>query len=120
MVIGLESFETVKSKTNIIDQNKELQKELAKLSKGLDETGLKFLIKQAGALIHNQKVVELNKEKIKSAKKQASKTVGKKPGDTPLVKIDEADDYSNFIVVANNYRNFFALDEFLECILAHL
>jgi ribosomal protein L23 len=95
-----------KSKDKQASQKNELQDELKKLIKDLDEEGLVFMIQQAHVLLHNMQVERVNEE---IRKLQAKKHVGGKGASSDKYTIDvkEADDDSHFIIVINNSRNFF-------------
>lgn len=95
-----------KPKGKQVLQKNELQNELKKLTKDLNEEGLIFLIQQAQVLLHNMQVEKVNEE---LRKLQAKAHVGGKgtSSDKYTIDVKEADDDSHFIIVINKARNFF-------------
>lgn len=84
--------------------------ELREAASGLDADGIRQLIRQAAVLKHNMRVLKEHEER----KKMATVDILRKgSGLTNKTTIDvkEADDGSSFIIIINNARNFFALDE---------
>ncbi len=84
--------------------------ELRTAAAGLDADGIRTLIRQAAVLKHNMRVTKEHAERKKMA---TVDTMRKGGGVTNKTTIDvkEADDGSSFIIIINNARNFFALDE---------
>jgi len=95
----------------------ELMIQLSKLAKELNGEGLAFLVKQALVLRHNMQVDEIRDSLSKTS---AAKGKGKKPSkaraarkgaDKYSIDLVEGENSRNFILVVNNSRNFFSLDE---------
>jgi ribosomal protein L7/L12 len=95
-----------------------LLKQLSAIAGELNEEGLAFLVKQALVLRHNMQVDEIRENLGKAAaspKSARGKTAAEKPArkgaDKRSVDIVEGENGRNFILVINNYRNFFSLEE---------
>ncbi len=98
-----------KKKTSPDSRKKELRKELQSLVKLLNEEQLESLVGQAQILVHNARVVEEYRENRKRAE-EYTKGTGK-TAKRQKVRIEESDDDTYFVIVANNYRNFIELSE---------
>jgi len=77
---------------------------------GLDAEGIRHLIRQAAVLKHNMGVMKDHAERKKMATVDAMRKGGGVSNKT-TIDVKEADDGSSFILIINNARNFFALDE---------
>ena len=84
--------------------------ELRAAASGLDADGIRQLIRQAAILKHNAKVLNEHQEKKKMATVDAIRR-GTGVANKTTIDVKEADDGSSFIIIINNARNFFALDE---------
>jgi hypothetical protein len=94
--------------------NKKLIKELTGLLSQIDTEGLLYLKQQAGVIIHNQAVNELNDARamVPAGKKAPAKTAAKKaPAKKPPVGIHVEQSGKNFIIVTEKSRSFFSLAE---------
>ncbi|HSV96869.1 MAG TPA: hypothetical protein VLM75_08045 [Spirochaetota bacterium] len=76
----------------------------------LDAEGIRHLIRQAAVLKHNMRVMKDHTERKKMATGDAVRKGGGVSNKT-AIDVKEADDNSSFIIIINNARNFFALDE---------
>lgn len=87
-----------------------LIKNLQGLVKGIDEEGIKFLISQAEVLARRAAAGNDAKDQRKA---QIAEQISNKGtlSNKYTITVKEADDKSNFIIVINNARNFFTLDE---------
>jgi hypothetical protein len=90
-------------------KQKQLLDELKKLIIKIDETGLKFLIRQAKVLINNQGVLERANKTSKAGSSKATKP--RKGGGKDSIEVTEGKDNSYFVLAVNNSRNFFSLEE---------
>ncbi|RPI95966.1 MAG: hypothetical protein EHM32_04375 [Spirochaetales bacterium] len=84
--------------------------ELRAAVSGLDAEGIRHLIRQAAVLKHNMGVMKDHAERKKMATVDAMRKGGGVSNKT-TIDVKEADDGSSFILIINNARNFFALDE---------
>ena len=87
-----------------------LTDQLMKLSKDINEEGLKFLIQQAHVILHNMQVERINDEirKLKKMERVSSKIPGL---NIPSIDIREAENKGHFILIINRARKFLVLDE---------
>ena len=97
-----------KSKQN--SEKNELLNQLKKLIKDLNEEGLLYMIKQAQVLLYNIQVEKINEERRRLATSDQMRGKTAK-SDKYTIDIKEADDDSHFIIIINNYRNFFDREE---------
>ena len=83
--------------------------ELTRAATGLSENDIRQLIRQAEILKHNARVLKEHEER----KAMAGEAVrqGVTPANKTDIDVKEADDGSSFIIIINNARNFFSLDE---------
>ena len=101
------------------DHKEELLKELNKLTKGIDEEGLEFLVNQTKILLHNMQINKVNKElhKLEEIDREIKKV---KPGkdsaagtevetDERAVAVEESGD--NFILILGTSRKFLNRNE---------
>ncbi len=91
-------------------QKKKLLAELVKISTELDEKGLSFLIQQARVLEHNLQVERIGRDRKKADIVDQIRQKSTR-SDKRTIDVKEADDGSSFVLIINNARNFFALDE---------
>ncbi len=91
-------------------QENPLLAELREAASGLDADGIRQLIRQAAILKHNAKVLKEHQERKKMATVDAIRQ-GTGVTNKTTIDVKEADDGSSFIIIINNARNFFALDE---------
>jgi len=89
---------------------KTLLQQLMKISGELDEKGITFLIQQARVLEHNLQVERIGRDrkktKIVDQIRQKSTRSNKN-----TIDVKEADDGSYYILIINEARNFFTLEE---------
>ncbi|MCU0845862.1 MAG: hypothetical protein MUC76_13165 [Spirochaetes bacterium] len=84
--------------------------ELRAAASGLDAEGIRHLIRQAAVLKHNLGVMKDHADRKKMATVDAMRK-GSGVSNKTTIDVKEADDGSSFILIINNARNFFALDE---------
>ncbi|MCU0821814.1 MAG: hypothetical protein MUC95_04985 [Spirochaetes bacterium] len=95
------------------DEKKKLITDLTALMEGINESGLKFLIRQAEVLIYNMKIEQVNSEiqKLSIDRSKSPRSAIDKNKDRAAMEIIESDNGSSFIFVINKTRKFFTLDE---------
>ena len=95
------------------DEKKKLLADLKAVIEDINESGLKFLIRQTEILLHNMKVEQVNAEiqNLTIDKSKTPKTAADKNKDRASMEIIESDNSSSFIFVINRTRKFFTLDE---------
>lgn len=84
--------------------------QLCEAASALDAEGIRQLIRQAVVLEHNAKVLKEHQQRKKMATVDAMRQ-GAGLTNKTAIDVKEADDGSSFIIIINNARNFFALDE---------
>ncbi|HON79270.1 MAG TPA: hypothetical protein PK544_12315 [Spirochaetota bacterium] len=103
-------------KTAISKEKKALLGDLAKIAESLEEESIKFLIAQGQVMLQNKKIQEIRAER--KERKPAEPIEGKigpgrkfKGSDKESIDIVESASGSSFVLLINNYRNFFDRDE---------
>jgi hypothetical protein len=106
---------SAKSKTQAKQspQRIKLKKELVNYIDRIDDEGLIFLLKQAHVLIHNIEVDKINREivELESVRSKSKKPAAQKQAASSAVDIKPSSDNKTFIIVINNARKIFSLDE---------
>ncbi len=87
-----------------------LADQLVKLSKDMNEEGLKFLIQQAQVILHNMQVEKINEE---MRKLDTMDRVSRKSPELDVGRVDiqEAANKNHFILIINRARKFLVLEE---------
>jgi hypothetical protein len=94
-------------------QRARLERELKAYVAKIDEEGLIFLLKQAHVILHNMEVDKINREIVElegTKQKGKSKTAGTVVSRS-LVEIKPSSDNKSFIIVFDNSRKIFDLQE---------
>ncbi|HQP50066.1 MAG TPA: hypothetical protein PKX12_15180 [Spirochaetota bacterium] len=106
-------------KPAISKEKKALLADLAKIADSLEEESIKFLVAQGQVMLQNKKIQEIRAEqKERTERKPAEPIEGKigpgrkfKGSDKESIDIVESASGSSFVLLINNYRNFFDRDE---------
>jgi hypothetical protein len=90
-----------------------LEKDLKGLVGKINDEGLVFLLKQAHVILHNMQVDMINQDivDLESSKKRGKPQKAVKEDSRPLAEIKPATDNKSFIIVMNNARKIFSLQE---------
>jgi hypothetical protein len=103
-------------KPAVSKEKKTLLVDLAKIAESLEEESIKFLIAQGQVMLQNKKLQEVRQQQ--KERKPAEPIEGKigpgrkfKGSDKESIDIVESASGSSFVLLVNNYRNFFDRDE---------
>ena len=93
------------------DARKGLEKQLSGLIKGLDDTGVAFLIEQANVLHYNMQVEVTNRELVKLKKGPGDKKASKTKRSPVQINIIADEDKKNYILQIDLVRKFITREE---------